>query len=357
MFNSTVLDVAIGLIFVYLLLGLMCTTVNEWIAGIMKLRAKKLEEGIRRLLKDPTFVESFYAHPLTRSLIPKSDGPGPGQEPKTHPSYVPARTFALAVMDIANPATSGPTDFATLMEGIRALPDSAARTSLLALMQNIDARLPGALTTAQQRVEDWFNDAMDRVSGAYKRRAQINTIIVASVITILSNADTVQIANQLFLSPALRDSVVAAAKERAAGPRPLSTLEYTDPANPVPTPPAMTAPGEGVSDSGALTAKQREMLGQLSGWSAEFRKFNEIAKPACTTDCGAFPGLRLITEFGTTVAWFWMVVPMHLVGWILTAIAVSLGAPFWFDTLNRFMNIRAAGRSPDENPKGPEKRT
>src|ERR1035437_10785264 len=53
MFNSSVLDVAIGLIFVYLLLGLMCTTVNEWLAQLFKPRAATLREGIRRLLHAP----------------------------------------------------------------------------------------------------------------------------------------------------------------------------------------------------------------------------------------------------------------------------------------------------------------
>src|SRR3984957_3320408 len=53
MFNSSVLDVAIGLIFVYLLLGLMCTTVNEWLAQAFKTRAATLKEGIRRLLHAP----------------------------------------------------------------------------------------------------------------------------------------------------------------------------------------------------------------------------------------------------------------------------------------------------------------
>src|SRR5258707_15316724 len=53
MFNSSVLDVAVGLIFVYLLLGLMCTTVNEWLAQLFKTRAATLKEGIRRLLHAP----------------------------------------------------------------------------------------------------------------------------------------------------------------------------------------------------------------------------------------------------------------------------------------------------------------
>jgi hypothetical protein len=66
-----------------------------------------------------------------------------------------------------------------------------------------------------------------------------------------------------------------------------------------------------------------------------------------------FPGLRFFSA--TLWPWLGWLIPQHIVGWILSAIAVSLGAPFWFDTLNRFMNIRSAGKAPDEGPKGPEK--
>jgi hypothetical protein len=43
-----------------------------------------------------------------------------------------------------------------------------------------------------------------------------------------------------------------------------------------------------------------------------------------------------------------------LIGLLLTTFAVSLGAPFWFDLLNRFVNIRSAGKAPEEKPKSPE---
>ena len=65
----------------------------------------------------------------------------------------------------------------------------------------------------------------------------------------------------------------------------------------------------------------------------------------------SFPGTRLLSML--IFPWLWTVVPTHIAGWILTAIAASLGAPFWFDTLNKFMNVRAAGTSPTE--KGSDK--
>jgi hypothetical protein len=175
-------------------------------------------------------------------------------------------------------------------------------------------------------------------------------------VTILVNADTVQIAQKLMINPALRDKIVQEAKN-ANGP------------NPNPTAPT-------------LTEQQKADLSSLTGWTLEFRSFHHFSacadqslRPASLNeaDCraesdeqanananpkfvaawnnDAFPGTSL---FGALLfPWLWTVVPSHLAGWILTAIAASLGAPFWFDTLNKFMNVRAAGTSPSE--KGSDK--
>jgi hypothetical protein len=53
---------------------------------------------------------------------------------------------------------------------------------------------------------------------------------------------------------------------------------------------------------------------------------------------------------------FWSIWPARLLGWMLTILAISLGAPFWFDMLNKLVNIRSAGKSPDEAAKTPKKK-
>jgi hypothetical protein len=44
------------------------------------------------------------------------------------------------------------------------------------------------------------------------------------------------------------------------------------------------------------------------------------------------------------LCWFWLT---KVLGWFVTGLALSLGAPFWFDLLGKFMNIRGAGPKPD----------
>src|SRR5689334_16872655 len=66
------LDLAIGLAFIFFLLSTLAATIQEFIAAILGLRARTLEQGLRSLLEDPEkgwhYVDRFYDHPLINSL-------------------------------------------------------------------------------------------------------------------------------------------------------------------------------------------------------------------------------------------------------------------------------------------------
>jgi hypothetical protein len=349
MFNSSVLDVAMGLIFVYLILGLMCTTVNEWIAQLFKMRSQVLKAGVQAMLNSVPakgdapardLAAEFYGHPLVKSLS-KQDG---------NPSYLPARTFSMALIDIlggkvasqpvalqsgADPASQAPpvNPLANVKVSLEALPEGDVKKTLLLLLQNADNQL----AVFQQHLETWFEDAMDRVSGWYKKRSQVITVVVAAIITIFANADSVGIARKLFVNPTLREKIVQAASTRKAPTT--NSGQNSD-------------PDQHVS---GLTPQEKTDLGELTGWSADFETFHwmkaqhENKTPKEIEDArtdDAFPGLTLISY--VFFPWLWAIAPAHLFGWLLTVVAASLGAPFWFDTLNRFMNIRAAGTAPNE---------
>src|SRR5215471_1260460 len=137
MFNSGVLDVAVGLIFIYLVLSLVCSSISEIIEAKLKIRAVGLERGIRELLgnkDDVRMVKKFYDHPLIFSLFPGSYDPGK-VDAKTKryarnsnlPSYIPSRNFALALMDLMLPANSAEGGTSTLSgaAGATAVPPPA----------------------------------------------------------------------------------------------------------------------------------------------------------------------------------------------------------------------------------------
>ena len=66
---------------------------------------------------------------------------------------------------------------------------------------------------AQANIEQWFNDAMERVSGWYKRKAQLILFGLALVVSFGLNADTIMTGNRLIRDTTLRASVIAAAQE------------------------------------------------------------------------------------------------------------------------------------------------
>lgn len=298
-----ILDVVIGLSFIYLLLALVCTTVMEWIAQVGRLRGRMLVKGTRRLLgeaaaKSAPTTEALFKHPLMQDLS-EQDRP---------PSYVPSKTFAHALRDVVSDKRSTAEGSSQLPEGLVASLRSLARTE--SSTQRSD--FPGIPTIAE-----WFDDAMDRISGSYKRTTRWIVLGLSAVITLLMNADTVKLTRDLWQNPTLRAYLVERAKVRLDQGPPLETVEYTDPLTPEVTPPI--APDSGRSPN-QLLAEEQALLGQLFGWGSE---------------------AAAIESKGFWV-WFWP----HLVGWVLTALAVSLGAPFWFSALDRFMRLRATGTVP-----------
>ncbi|MGO9564245.1 MAG: hypothetical protein ACLPPV_16480 [Candidatus Korobacteraceae bacterium] len=293
--GSSTLEVLIGLIFVYLLLAIICTTLNEWIAGIFKTRSTTLKRAIVQLLDQQGgtqdsadrnwFLQQFYAHPLIEGMS--------GPRKTELPAYLSARTFATAVMDIATPQKPGVITFADLETCINNLPAGDVKTTLQAVIQTSNNNLQ----QAQKDIEAWFNDTMDRVSGWYKRTTQIWTVVIAAVLVLCANADTLQIARTLWTDPTLRAELVEQAKGRAQAPTPTG--------------------GNASSTNQPATQGELDELGQVVGWSHQ--------PPASKGQWAD-----------------------HILGWILSIVAVSLGAPFWFDLLNKFMRIRNGGDAPEE---------
>src|SRR5262245_52524774 len=239
MFNSSVLDVAIGMVFVYLLLSLMCSAASELIELALKNRAKDLERGLRELLQDPngnTLVKKVYYHPLVSALFEVAYKPTPQGRLRRLltqvklPSYIPSRTFALVLLDTIFPAqqaipggTAGATSttttttqaslnaFNNLRTNIATLGNAKVEEALRALVDAAE----NDVAQARENIEKWFDASMDRVSGWYKRRTQIFLLILGVLVSMALNADSVLIAQRLSADKSLRDTVVSAAQDYA----------------------------------------------------------------------------------------------------------------------------------------------
>jgi len=256
MFGSAILDVAIGMVFLYLLLSLICSAVNEMIEAWLKNRSNDLEHGIFRLLADsdarlpaywrnvwdrvlgtlhmrgkpaavhqPTagLASRLYGHGLIRCLYP---------DEQNLPAYIPAGTFALALMDLLAPvygasgatqssgrATPSAEDFYRAVQN-SVMPEEV-RQALLTLCQAAG----NDAVQIRLNIENWYNSAMERVSGWYKRRTQISILILGLVVAVFVNADTLAMIKSLWTNTSLRTALANTAAAPGSSITPQSTLD------------------------------------------------------------------------------------------------------------------------------------
>lgn len=320
MFNSETLEVAIGMAFLFLTMSLICTAIQEWIEGVMKWRAMDLERGLRVLLDDEhgQFTQRLYAHPLITSLYqgrydatklwrsPLTPGLG-AKHMRLHarrqlPSYMPAERFVDALLDLVarNDASKvAPLSAQTLREQLPRLNSP----HLQSVLQWALDRSGDDLDAARQHLSRWFDGTMERASGWYKRRTQAMLFSLALVVAVALNIDALHVMNRLLADRALREAVVQQASL--------------------------------VKDAQAGLAGEEASL-RLEALHAGLRS---IGMPIGWQKGGNLPQLAGRDSWRQADPLAWV---MLALGWLITAFAVMLGAPFWFDLLGRFMTLRAS---------------
>lgn len=316
MFGSTVLDVAIGLILTYLVLSLVCLAINEGLAGLTSRRARFLLEGLENLL-GKSLTKDLLNHSLlrgmtrqrTRAKKKKLDITGSLQKP---PSYIPARVFALAFMDTAAKGAGGAQPSDEKDDRIGKDWDPEVKTALAGLPKDVREAVAtlardagGDAKGLLKGVETWFNEAMHRVSGWYKRRAQVLLFVIGVIVVAFTNADSLTIASTLWSNSTVRAAVSEQAQVRVEA-------------------------GDTAVEPGTPSANVQELLSlELPiGW---------VWSPS---DAQADDPRASPDGF-----WRWT---LKVMGLLFTAAALTMGAPFWFDTLKRFVTIRSAGIKPGE---------
>jgi hypothetical protein len=366
--GSTLLEVAIGVIFVYLLVSLLCSALNELIEALLKYRATYLKRGITKLLGNEDLANEFFDHPLVSPL---------GERP----SYVTARTFSLTLWSLVTREAAKAADAAAGLEKnignmrdlIGELDDAKygrLKVSLLTLMDEAG----GDLDKTRASIEAWYDDAMDRVSGWYKRHTHFILIVLGLLAAFALNVDTVYITKALMNDDTLRKTVADSAQKYVT--------ENTAPAS-------ANANANGAGNGGAAAAAEQdpqaqaieatrklqvvrgqlEQLGLPIGWPVPpNRNDQKYVNDPKAKDPQAGEKLLKADEaiyeadprwWPAAIGWwggqgFWL----KLFGLILTGLAVSQGAPFWFDLLNKFMVVRSTVKPREKSrPEGSKDKT
>jgi hypothetical protein len=447
-------EVAIGIIFVWIVLSLTTIQIQEWISTRLDKRARDMEDAIHEMLANPNLKAQFYDHPVIRSLTArKRKEPsripiwfyrypllrGFTKEKRKLPSYIPSQQFALALFDIAitagtessliqqgilkirddlqkdakipvdkaiivelnlladlarsaasteagtaftkntlallkkraedfalkypdlsplieaaldeaknrkadidellkhKEAPKGNDAFTSLRRGIAALSviSPEIHQTLNAQLLNIEEYVSGGetkLAKARKNVEIWFDDSMDRVSGVFKRYSQTMALIIGFIVALVLNVDSINLTLYLWREPAVRQALAQNA----------ANFE-------IPQPQVESNPAQALQD----------FTGQFSGLSLPVGwVINESTGSAVADiNCQLFPGDKQafgIPVIGTNKC----VAPptsnnqnnilLKLIGIFITAMAARQGAPFWFDFLKRFVNLRGTGANPAE---------
>lgn len=390
MFNP-IIETAIGLVFVYLLLSMICSALQEWIATLLGLRAKTLFEGVTKMLcGDTNLRDQIYDHPLVDGLSRKTWLDKLTRR-TARPSYISSKTFSNAFLA----AAAVPQALAAGANPKTANNGQPLHANTQELIATLRAVAPGNLEQVGKNVEDWYNDAMERVSGWYKRKTQGILLILALIVAIAFNADSLMLARAFWADPNLRAGVVAAAQQyvkdhpngvdspsianNAQNSNTVPGDQTSDIANNYPSttdekPAAAPAPEPAYSPQQVERAEQQyraasaylqqttnnslEQLTNLKvpiGWCSDSPAASHSTaeqatnEPEADGDGTEETGLPCTPErqipHGSS-AWL-----LKISGLLITMVAISQGAPFWFDLLKKVVNLRLTGDAPNEKKK------
>ena len=185
------------------------------------------------------------------------------------------------------------------------------RRQLLAFLR----RAGTSVTAFERAVEQWYDEQMAKMAGWYKRWARVVLGVVGFLVAVAINIDTIQVGHALYIDAPLQQAVVATAN---AG-----TL------------------CQGITDPGQRDGCVKQELDTLHvaglpfGYGADCDPLGWTWRP-----CWRW------SEKDSPSGWDF---PRKLLGWLVTAFAVSFGAPFWFEALSRLGSLRNAGTKPSSS--------
>jgi hypothetical protein len=272
-------------------LSLFATTLMEIIASIFSLRGNHLMRGIRRMLagsNQQEVLEEFKNNAQFQQLTSKflfAIRP---------PSYLSATTFASILWNILTKDKSIP--LRTKIEGIK---DQNLQNILLQLFDQIDIKK----VDFEHKVAAWYDEVMERVSGWYKRNTQAILIAIGLFVSICFDADTITIYHQLANNPEKQIELLALAENYVAKHEQIDS-----------------------SRSSKVMQYYEKKLAILLD-----ENLNGVSEPL---------GLGWYEKTNPKSFNEWL---LKILGWLITTLGISLGAPFWFDLLKKMMMIKNAG--------------
>lgn len=319
------LNVALGLFFIYLLLSLLISEIQEFLASsVFDWRAKNLYRSIQFILGDSA-TELLYQYPLIKSW---KDYKQRSNKHSIGPSYIPSTTFALALISviIEKSGVQPDIDSLTIDDFIRAInseeikqffdADQIKLFKILAIKTKNKVGDTANFESLETAISDWFEQSMTRASGVYKRQVKLITLAIGFLVAMGLNADTLNIANRLFQEPVLQENLS-------------QTINIVLTKNP-------DSPLNNCLNSEVNVTQDCQELTEnfLYSYLLDFSSL-----PLGWGQSNLNQQFNLSGNIGIQLF-------KVILGWGLTAIAISMGSSFWFDLLNKLINARNTGAKP-----------
>jgi hypothetical protein len=365
---SVLLDVALSLTFFYLIASMFVSGIVEFINTLIEKRSDLLWEALGKLQNSWAKGQtgSLEEHPLVRFFEHEK-----GMAWSKAVSYISTSTFVIVVLDKMK-YTNGD-DLTKLKDLLLSNLEEGDFKKIISIFLNESKNIK----EFKEKLSTWFDQYMVQVSGWYKRYTRIVLWIVSLIVTICLNLNSITITQQLYTDPVLRESMVKQALD-AAKSKSFADFEKTKDSsflkNLQKTNSSLVNSTDRIkSDTNKVLAAYRQFKklpdsvtankDSIPWKSPSFVKFVKESKDSTlivkglvfkenlsTSDSLQVKNLYLqylqqsITGLGLPIGWthencdsinFW-----NFIGWILTAAALSFGAPFWFDLLLKIVNIR-----------------
>lgn len=373
MLNSSILDIVIGLIFIYLLYSLLVTILQEIIASQFSFRAKILERAVFRMLEDENKFASkfrsvsylfkktgnggaknsmtyeYYKHPLIL-FLGESDCRG-------KPAYINKETFSKVIVDLLRGKDVVPGDDIKLLiqkslnDQTTSWGNAKINDQTLSYLKSIWADANGDVGKFKHHLENWFEETMDRASTWYKKHVQFILFFVGLAISIAFNVDTLKIIERLEKDPKLRQQLVqqAEAFQEAHPDLDKKLLLHQSEINKFHT---LYSENELIANDSLRNKKLTDSL-ELANYLELKSKRDYLFDQANTLIRNDINNVHHSLGLGweTYDSSSFRNIFYSLIGWMVTALALSLGAPFWFDLLNKLMKLRGSVATPTSDDK------
>jgi hypothetical protein len=281
-----------------------------------------------------TLLDKFYSHPTIKYL-------GMGKL-FSKPSYLHSHNFSQTIVQLLrDPDYDGRTtnESDSIWKKLQNIklknaqnPNKEINDETLKNLMNLFADARQDSFVFKNKLEDWFDETMERASGWYKKQTQSILLIIGFVIAVAFNVDAIAISKILMKDKKAREQMVqlAISKQEQYGKIVDTTQKIKVTKTSI------------VNGDTTITSFDSTIKSPISD------NFLENTYSALTKDGAGVMGilgLRGIEDkkLKSQYQGHWFLV---LVGWLLTALAISLGAPFWFDLLNKFIKLREGGTRP-----------